>query len=49
MSMGSFATHPERSPAMKTWIRRSPIAATTAALLLGGLAACGAHSQRSGH
>lgn len=31
---------------MKTWIKRTLIAAATATLLLGGLAACGAHSHR---
>lgn len=31
---------------MKTWIKRTLIATATATLLLGGLAACGAHHHR---
>lgn len=33
----------ERTPEMKTWIKRSLIAAATLALVAGGLAACGSH------
>lgn len=42
-NMASINTPLERTDPMKTWIKRTLIAAASATVLLGGLAACGSH------
>ena len=38
----------ERTPVMKTWIKRTLIGALGATLLVGGLTACGSHGRHGG-
>jgi len=38
----------ERTPVMKTWIKRTLIATLSATLLVGGLTACGSHGRHGG-